>query len=120
MTGSSDHISGALPPKKYGPLKQPEGKKGPTEGENTSPGVDRRPPRPSDQVTLRDAQGADVLPSADPEISPEDLERYTKLLKEMPDIREDILKDVEGRLEDGYGREALDGTIDGLLADGVL
>lgn len=108
-TGSSDYISGSLPTRKYGPLKQPQQSK----DSPKKAGSSQKQASKGDQVHIQ----KDVKTSLEqePQLSPSDLQRYVQILKNMPDIREDVVELVEGRLSDGYGQEALEGTIDGLM-----
>lgn len=77
-------------------------------------------PSPQDKVEIGTGAQQAAPKGEDPvSVSKEEIQRYTEMLKAMPDVRQEEVDRVEAILaEDGYGPEAISVVVDRLMNEG--
>ena len=112
--------TGKIGPKDPANIQKAQTYQRPSSSTNRTPSEAQTPERPQDSVEIGlQAKGLAPLEGKDTvEIAAKDMDRYIRLLQDMPDVREDEVARVEAILaEDGYGPDAIRGVVDELIKD---
>jgi hypothetical protein len=119
MTGLGDEGNTIYSPDRMRQLQAAQSQKARKKESPDPSGIVHAPLEDKVEIGVTAAPVPDSKDKNDVKLTSQQIERYTALLKEMPDIRQDEVDRVEAILaEDGYGSDAISVVVDRLISEG--